>query len=97
MEVFDHALNQLERSMTISTKRQAIIAQNIANVKTPGYEGMEFDEQLMKAVKRREKKDIILEDELSDLTDNSVKYSSYVRLMSSKIAILKSIASQGRK
>ncbi|OGC11418.1 hypothetical protein A3K48_02765 [candidate division WOR-1 bacterium RIFOXYA12_FULL_52_29] len=97
MEVFDHALNQLERSMTISTKRQAIIAQNIANVKTPGYEAMEFDEQLMKAVKRREKKDIILEDELSDLTDNSVKYSSYVRLMSSKIAILKSIASQGRK
>ncbi|MBU0629358.1 MAG: flagellar basal body protein [Candidatus Margulisbacteria bacterium] len=97
MEVFDHALSQLERSMTISTKRQAVIAQNIANAKTAGYEAMEFDEQLMKAVKRQENKDVILEDELSALTDNSVKYSSYVRLMSSKIAILKSIASQGRK
>ena len=97
MEVFDSTFGQLERSMAVSTKRQAIITQNIANAKTPGYEAMDFDEQLMKAVKRQDQKEVVLEDELAALTKNSVEYSSYVKLMTSKLSILKSIASQGRK
>lgn len=83
--------------MEIAARRQEVIAHNIANAKTPGYEPMSFDEQLMAAVKRTDKKQLNLEEELAALTDNSVKYSAYVKLLSSKINVLKTIATQGRR
>lgn len=96
-KVFDPAFNDLERSMQIAAKRQAVIAQNIANANTPGYQALEFDEQLMRAVKRQERKNVVLEDELAALTDNSMKYSAYVKLMTSKLNIIRTIATQGRR
>ena len=95
--LFDGTFNNLEHAMEIASKRQAVIAQNIANAKTPGYESLTFDEELMKAVKKQDKKQVVLEEELAALTDNSVKYSAYVKLLSSKINILRSVATQGRR
>ena len=95
--MFDSAFDALEHAMEIATQRQAVITQNIANAKTPGYEALTFDEEMMKAVKRNDKKEVVLEDELSALTSNSVKYSAYVKLMAAKINILRTIATQGRK
>lgn len=83
--------------MEIATRRQEVITNNIANAKTPGYEALNFDEQLMRATKRLNKKEVVLEDELAALTENSVAYSSYVKLLSSKFNVLKTIASQGRR
>ncbi len=95
--MFDWPFDTLERSMRIATKRQEVIVHNIANAKTPGYEALTFDEQLMQAVKRLDKKDVVLEEELSALTENSVKYSAYVKLMTSKLGALRTIITQGRK
>jgi len=95
--LFDETFGTLERSMQIATQRQAVIAHNIANAKTPGYEPMTFDEELMQAVKRMDKKNVVLEEELAALTENSVKYSALVKLMSAKVNILKTIATQGRR
>jgi flagellar basal body rod protein FlgB len=95
--IFDSTIGSLERAMQIATKRQEVIAHNIANAKTPGFEPLSFDEQLMRAVKRQDRKQVVLEEELAALTENSVKYSACVKLMSSKINILKSVASQGRR
>lgn len=95
--LFDESFNTLERAMQIATRKQAVIAHNIANAKTPGYEPLTFDEQLMKAVKRQDKKEVVLEDEMASLTENSVKYSAFVKLMSSKISVLRTIATQGRR
>ena len=97
VEMFDAQFNQLERSMEISARWQEVISHNIANAKTPGFEALTFDEHLMRAVKRSDQKDVVLEDEMAALADNSVKYSSYVKLLSSKINVLKNIASQGRR
>lgn len=97
IKIFDDSFNQLERAMEISTRRQEIIAHNIANAKTPGYEALTFDEELMQAVKRADNREVVLEEELSSLTKNSIKYSSYVKLLSSKLNMLKTIASQGRR
>ena len=83
--------------MEIATRRQEVISHNIANAKTPGFEALEFDEQLMRAVKRQESKQVNMEEELAALTENSIKYSAYVKLLSSKINVLKTIATQGRK
>jgi flagellar basal body rod protein FlgB len=96
-EVFDPAFSQLEHAMQIASKRQAVIAHNIANANTPGYEALDFDEELMQAAKRLDRKQVVLEEELSALTQNSIQYSAYVKLLSAKINILKSIATQGRR
>ncbi|NQT30069.1 MAG: hypothetical protein HQ596_05825 [Candidatus Saganbacteria bacterium] len=97
IEMFDAQFNQLERAMDISTRWQEVISHNIANAKTPGFTALTFDEHLMRAVERSDKKDVILEDELAALADNSIKYSSYIKLLSSKINVLKNITSQGRR
>jgi flagellar basal body rod protein FlgB len=95
--MFDSTFGTLERSMRIATMRQETIVHNIANAKTPGYEALTFDEQMMRAVKRLDKKDVVLEDELSALTENSVRYSAYVKLMTSRLGALRSIITQGRR
>lgn len=83
--------------MEIASRRQEVITHNIANAKTPGFEPLTFDEQLMMAVKRQDSRDVNLEEELASLTANSMKYSAYVKLLSSKINVMKNIASQGRR
>lgn len=97
LKIFDETFGNLERAMEIATKKQAVIAHNIANAKTPGYEALTFDEELMRAVKRLDKKQVVLEEELAALTENSIKYSAYVKLLSSKINVLRTIATQGRR
>ena len=97
LKLFDETFGSLERAMEIATKKQAVIAHNIANAKTPGYEALTFDEELMRAVKRLDQKQVVLEEELAALTENSIKYSAYVKLLSSKINVLRTIATQGRR
>ena len=94
-DLFDPTFRNLERSMEIASRRQEVISHNIANAKTPGYEALTFDEHLMKAVKRTDRKKVALEEELAALTQN--KYSEYVRLLTSKIGMLKTIVTQGKK
>ncbi|MFC1511530.1 flagellar basal body rod protein FlgB, partial [Candidatus Margulisiibacteriota bacterium] len=57
-EIFDVTFENLEHSMEIATRWQEVISHNIANAKTPGYEALTFDEQLMMAVKRQDNKEI---------------------------------------
>jgi flagellar basal body rod protein FlgB len=97
LNLFDGTFNSLEQAMQVTSLRQGVIAQNIANANTPGYEALKFDDQLMKAVTREEKRQVVLEQEMSDLTENSVRYSAYVKMLSSKLNMLKTIASQGRR
>ena len=83
--------------MEIATRRQEVISHNIANANTPGFEALKFDEHLMQAVKRLDNRSVVMEEELSALTENSIKYSSYVKLLSSKFNVLRTIATQGRR
>lgn len=75
---------------------QEVHAQNIANINTPGYIPLEFDEILNKAVKKINKK-ISLEEEMAKLSKNSLEYSGYIKLLTQKVNILKTIATQGKR
>ena len=97
VQVFDNTFDRVQHAMEVATQQQAVIAHNIANAGTPGYQALKFDDVLNKAVLRLEKPQVNLEEEMADLSENSVRYSSYVKIMSSKINVLKTIASQGRK
>jgi flagellar basal-body rod protein FlgB len=95
--LFDPTFGNIERAMEIATRRQEVISHNIANANTPGFEALTFDEQLMRAVKRQGKENVVLEEELASLTENSIKYSAEVKFITAKFGILKTIASQGRR
>ena len=97
MELFDTTMSSLEKGILRSNKTQEVIAQNIANANTPGYVPQRFDEVLNKAVEKSDKKNVVLEEELADMSKNSTKYSAYVKLMTAKLAMLRTIVSQGRK
>ena len=97
LQIFDYTFDNLQRAVDVSSKRQATIAHNIANANTPGFEAMEFDEALGRAIKRVDRKDVVLEEEMAAMTENSIKYSAYIKLLSSKLNVLRTIATQGRK
>lgn len=95
--MFDYTVAQLEGEMKKTVDRQAMHAHNLANVETPGFKPLRFDEELNKAVERQDRKHVIVEEEMAALSSNSIKYSAYVKLLSQKINVLKTIASQGRR
>lgn len=97
LQIYDGSFDALEHAMKTAAMKQAVIAQNIANAKTPGYVAMTFDEELNKAVKRQDRKNVTLEEEMAALAENTGRYSSFVKLMTSKIGVLRTIATQGKR
>lgn len=96
VDMFDDTFNNLEVSLERATKKQAVIAQNIANANNPDYVPMEFDEALNKAVARKNKT-IVIEEEMATLSKNSIEHSAYVKLLASKLGVMKTVVTQGRK
>lgn len=97
MEIFDPTFGSLEKAMGNSSKIQEVIAHNISNAKTPGYEALKFDETLDKAVKRLEKRDVSLEEEMADMAKNNARYSAFSKMLTAKLAVLRAVVTQGRK
>lgn len=95
-EMYDSTYVRLQESIDRATKKQAVIAQNIANINNPDYEPLEFDEALDKAVKRSNRK-VVLEEEMAALSLNSIRHAAYVKLLASKINILHTVSTQVRK
>ena len=95
-EVFGKTFDDLEKSMRVTAMRQEVIAHNIANANTPGYVAMTFDEELMQAIKKQDKKKVVLEDELAALSKNSIEYSGYAKMLISKLNLLRTVARQGK-
>jgi flagellar basal body rod protein FlgB len=96
MEIFDDTFVTLQRAVDRATKKQAVIAQNIANINNTQYEALEFDEVLDKAVKRTNKT-IVIEEEMAALSRNSIEHSAYIKLLASKINVIRTVATQGRR
>jgi flagellar basal body rod protein FlgB len=95
-EVFDATIVNLQDGIEKATKKQAVIAQNIANINNPDYQALEFDEVLNRAVERANGK-VVLEEELAALSKNSIEHSAYVKLLASKMNVLHTVATQGRR
>jgi flagellar basal body rod protein FlgB len=96
LELFDETFSNLQNAVNMTTKTQAVIAQNIANAKTPGYEPMDFDKTLNKAVKRANKT-VVFEDEMNALSKNSLDHSAYIKLLAAKISVIRTVVTQGKK
>lgn len=96
MEIFDVTIDRLQQGIDRATRKQAVIAQNIANINNPNYNALEFDAILNKAVKRANRK-VILEEEMDALARNSSEHSALVKLYASKMNILHTVVTQGKR
>lgn len=95
-EIFDSTYVNLQSGIERAVKKQAVITQNIANINNPNYEPLEFDEVLNKAVKRADKH-MVLENELAALSQNTADNAAYVKLLTAKLGVLRTVVTQGRK
>lgn len=94
--LFDDTFIRLQAAVERATKKQAVIAQNIANANNPDYAALDFDETLNKAVKRANKS-VVIEDEMAAMSKNQIEHSAYIKLLATKISVLRTVVTQGRK
>jgi len=94
--IFDPTVDGLQNAIHRTTKMQAVIAQNIANAGNPQYQAMDFDAVLDKAVKRANTR-VNLEEELAAMSQNSIAHSAYIKLLAAKIAVVRTVVTQGKK
>ena len=95
--IFDPTMTNLEGGISKATKIQEVISQNIANANTPGYIPKKFDEVLNKAVERKDRTSVNMEEEMADMAKNNIEHSSYIKMLVTKFAVLRSVITQGRK
>lgn len=116
----------LEKAMQGQALRQRVVANNIANVDTPGYSPrhVQFEGELQAALAadpedadataarierlqpqderedislRRDGNGVDIEREMVDLSESNLQHHVLVRLLSKKLQMLKSVATEGGK
>ena len=107
----DRMFPMLENLLTLTSKRQQILAGNVANIDTPGYRARdisfaaELDGSLdiSSKVIEVETKDkpngnnVDLDRELTEITKNGLQYVTLVQYLNQKIKTLRSAISEGGK
>ena len=127
MEIFDTTMRALDAALGAAGKRQEVLANNLANVNTPGYKRMDvnFDDTLAQAIAsakngeasnddvfgsllpqvqadrdavsvRADGNSVDVDQEMSFLAENNIRYNALVQLSSNKIDTLKYVISDGR-
>jgi len=106
MQIFGPSISMLERGIAIETQRASIIAHNISNIDTVGYQRISFAQALAETRKKLGlpssdnddygSGEVSLEKEMAALGQVKTSHSSYVRLLGMQMGILKKVVSQGR-
>jgi len=96
MAIFDGEISKLEGALDRSSKVQDVISHNIANANTPGFVAMKFDDVLGKAVERMDNPKVNLEQELAALSENGLAYSSYTKMLITKLNTLRTVVKMGK-
>ena len=97
--LFDDVTALLERDIQEATRRQAIIAHNIANADVEGYQPIRFAEELKEIEKRPggvSADTVVVEEEMVKMAKNRMRHQTYLKLYTMKTATLKTVLSQGK-
>ena len=99
MSNIDPVLNMLERGLDFASRRQRVLASNIANAETPGYERRdvaapafedlvrESDAETDPAPRVAKGGKVVMESELATASTNSLYYSTLARLASLRLSM----------
>ena len=127
MELFDTTMRAIDAALGAAGKRQEVLANNLANVNTPGYKRLDvrFDEALEQAVAaarggeasnaeafgalmpqveqdpnaiavRADGNSVDVDQEMSFLAENNIRYNALVQLSQNKLESLKYAIADGR-
>tara|TARA_X000001036_G_scaffold431542_1_gene466012 strand:- start:1028 stop:1336 length:309 start_codon:yes stop_codon:yes gene_type:complete len=102
MKLFDPAMVALKNAVKRSAAMQANLARDIANISTPGYAGS-FSEALDQAKKEQRKRKGLesqkatLEGNMASLSRLNLYHSACSKLLTTKLGILKTVVSTGKK
>ncbi len=80
--------------------RKAATAYNIANVTTPGFKPVRFEDEIEEALRIYGDASILeevnIDDEMVKTTKIRLKHQAYIRLLSTKMAITKRVVTLGK-
>jgi flagellar basal body rod protein FlgB len=96
--LFDAVMVRLERDIKEATRRQTIIAHNIANAEVEGFKPIRFDEELKELAQKPggvSADTVVVEDEMVKMAKNRMRHQTYLKLYTMKTATLKTVLSQG--
>lgn len=107
----DRMFPALENLLTLTSKRQQVLAANVANLDTPGYRAKDItfadrlDENLdvsarVVEVETKEKpngNNVDLDRELTEITKNGLQYITIVQYLNQRIKTLRSAIIEGGK
>jgi flagellar basal body rod protein FlgB len=106
MEFFNPVIDRLQDGVSLQNEKAAIVAHNLANMDTPGFQRVSFTNAMMDARKRLglplmddddySDGSVVEEKEMTSLGHAKVLQSSYLRLLSLQYGILKKVVSQGK-
>ena len=97
--LFDDVMLRLERDIQETTRRQSIIAHNIANAEVENFQPIRFAEEL-KEIKKQpggvSADKVVVEDEMVKMAKNRMRHQTYLKLYTMKTSTLKTVLSQGK-
>ena len=99
--LFDETTEKLKQSVFDASRKQAIYAYNVANFSTPGFNPimLEEDRRFFDAVipQDRDNSDVMLEHFMAQMPVNRAKHSALTKLFSTKLGIMRQVATLGKK
>lgn len=91
----DFGINHLENNIRECAKNQNVIAKNVANLNNPNYVPKTFDTELNDAQGRLDRK-VLLEQEMTKMSRNSIRYNTYIKLLTMKYQNMRKVATLGK-
>ncbi|OGI09574.1 MAG: hypothetical protein A2X41_06525 [Candidatus Margulisbacteria bacterium GWE2_39_32] len=95
MSIFNPSVEKLENGIQNCAKTQQDIAKNIANLSNPNYVPKTFDKELAEAQGRLDRK-VLIEDEMTKMSKNSVHYNTYVKLLTMRYQNIRKVVTLGK-
>ena len=98
--VFGRTERALVEGIREMNTRKAATAYNIANVTTPGFKPIRFEDEIEEAIRLYGDTSILeevnIDDEMVKTTKIRLKHQAYIRLLSTKMAITKRVVTLGK-
>ena len=98
--IFGRTENVLVDGIREMNSRKAATAYNIANVTTPGFKPIRFEDEIEEAIRLYGDTSILeevnIDDEMVKTTKIRLKHQAYIRLLSTKMAITKRVVTLGK-
>jgi flagellar basal body rod protein FlgB len=97
--LFDDVTVRLERDIQEATRRQAIIAHNVANAEVVGFKPIRFKEELkaLQEIPGGVSADrVVVEEEMVKMAKNRMRHQTLLKLYTMKTSTVKTVLSQGK-